>query len=553
MIKSLTQEQIKIVDIVKMYPDVLDDRRRFASLIADVIPSNKALQNALVSAYEENIMKEVACGENYHQAIYRCSNILEINTGLASHYVKQAVEIFVVLFGKEEWLIDEEDCSHENMDVCSIRQSQIRNRLCRDGNIEYIESNGKIFISNISCNNHDLAKKIVIIPEKIEGCEVAGILSGALNSLRYNRCKDIVIPKTVTLIGDINDGLYTSFEKPKGVCSKIKIHWAKCNYSKYDKKYEFYSVLADNMLDEIVICNTTDKLMFFLNSEEFMLINNYQDKNGYWKYPDNDMWLYKDSLVYYSGNDEALYIDCCEQVCNGAISCGLTKEIVFGKSVTIFETAMISNCNNLEKIVFESEIRCKFGEFAISNCKTLKEVCWPLIYNFEQISIYYNCPLLGNMVQYRRLLTYQSDEEVIIVPSEIEIINNHAFCSCSNALAVVIPANVEKIENDAFEGSLISYVIIEGKYTEWNAHSHSKKELYVYSIKDSNVMHSVSPFKTYPRLYMKNLTCIEQCITSTEYDTKEILDECKKHSDKCSDEEMIVKAYSWEKEIHYKD
>ena len=52
MIKSLTQEQIKIVDIVKMYPDVLDDRRRFASLIADVIPSNRALQNALVSAYE---------------------------------------------------------------------------------------------------------------------------------------------------------------------------------------------------------------------------------------------------------------------------------------------------------------------------------------------------------------------------------------------------------------------------------------------------------------------------------------------------------------------
>lgn len=48
---------------------------------------------------------------------------------------------------------------------------------------------------------------------------------------------------------------------------------------------------------------------------------------------------------------------------------------------------------------------------------------------------------------------------------------------------------------------------------------------------------------------MKNLSCI----TSTEYDTKEILDECKKHSDKRSDEEMIVKAYSWEKEIHYKD
>lgn len=68
MNKELTQEQIDIIEIIKRYPDVLKDRRRFVSLIADVLPSNRALQNALVSAYDENIMEEVSRGVNYRQA-----------------------------------------------------------------------------------------------------------------------------------------------------------------------------------------------------------------------------------------------------------------------------------------------------------------------------------------------------------------------------------------------------------------------------------------------------------------------------------------------------
>lgn len=552
IIKTLTQEQIRIVDIIKLYPDVLEDRRRFASLIADIIPTNRALRNALVSAYEENIMEEIGCGENYRQAIYRCCNILEKNTGLAAYYVKQAIEIFVVLFGKEEWLTGEDDCSPESMDICSIRQNQIKNKLCKDGNIEYIESNGKIFIANISCNNIDLAKRIVIIPEKIEGCEVIGLLSESLNFLRYNRCTDIVIPKTISMIGDINEGLYASFEKPKGVCSKIKIHWAKCSYSKYDKIYEFYSALADNMSDEITICNRSVKFLYFLNSEEFMLINNFQDKNGCWKYPDNNMWVYKDSLVYYSGDDEELYIDCCKKVCSGAISNDNNlKEIVFGTSVTKYETAMIVNCNSLEKIRFEAENICQFWELAISDCKVLNEVCWPIKFNFEQISIYSKCPQLGNMIQYGRLLTYQSDEEVIVVPSEIKIINNHAFCSCNNVSVIVVPASVERIEDDAFEGSSISYVIIEGIYTTWNVHANAEKELYVFLEKESNIMHSISPFKKYPGLFMKNISNLERYI-SPKYDLNGITNECRKNSNQMSDDDMVVKAYTWEKEMYYK-
>lgn len=552
MNKELTQEQIDIIEIIKRYPDVLKDRRRFVSLIADVLPSNRALQNALVSAYDENIMEEVSRGVNYRQAIYRCSNILEKNTGLAIHYVKQAVEIFIVLFGKEEWFIEEVYDDNESKNISSVSFTEIKKKECVYGDIEYIESNGKIYISNIICSESNLSKSIIIIPEKIDGYEVARLLPDSLNSLRYNKCKYIVIPKTVTIIGDPNNGLYTTFQKQKGVSGKIKIYWAKNNYSEYDDIYEFCSVFADNMPDEINICGTSVKLLHYLNSERFMLINNYQGKNDYWSYPDNDIWVYNDSLVYYSGNSEILHISCCEQIRRGAIYSEKIKEIIFGPSVTKFETAMISNCDSLERIVFEAEVRCKFGELAFSNCKKLNEVRWPKIFNFEQVSIYNNCPQLGNMVKYKRLLTYQSDEKVIVVPSDIEIINNKSFCSCKNATAIIIPKSVERIENAAFEGTTISYVIIEGMYTQWDAQKHSEKDLYVYTLLDSNVMHSVSPFKKYSGLYIKNISCLEQSILLG-YDIEKILNECKKHTNQRSDEEMIVMPYSWEKEIHYKD
>lgn len=65
-------------------------------------------------------------------------------------------------------------------------------------------------------------------------------------------------------------------------------------------------------------------------------------------------------------------------------------------------------------------------------------------------------------------------------------------------------------------------------------------------------MHSVSPFKKYPGLYMKNISCMEPYI-SDKYDTVGILSKCQNSCDGKSDDEMLVKPYSWEKEIYYKN
>lgn len=48
MNKALTQEQAKIIDFIRKYPDSITDRRRFAALIADIIPDNKPLKNAII-------------------------------------------------------------------------------------------------------------------------------------------------------------------------------------------------------------------------------------------------------------------------------------------------------------------------------------------------------------------------------------------------------------------------------------------------------------------------------------------------------------------------
>lgn len=348
------------------------------------------------------------------------------------------------------------------------------------------------------------------------------------------------------------NGLYSSFDKSKGNSGRIKIYWSKYNYSNYGDDYEFYSALADNISDEIAIREMTSEIVDYLNSNKFMLINNYQNKFGYWSYPQNGMWIYKDSLMFYSGDNEVINVNCCKKVCRGAIAHNAVKEIVFGATVTRFETKMITDCGQLEKITFEADVRCNFSELAILNCKELKCVNWPDIFDFEQISIYAECPKLGNMIRYNRLLTYQSNEKVIIVPPEIEVVNNKAFCSCKKAEIVIIPSGVERVEYEAFDETSISHVIIEGQYTQWDAHAQCDSVLYVYSKKDSNVMHSVSPFKKYPGLYMKNISCMEPYI-SDKYDTVGILSKCQNSCDGKSDDEMLVKPYSWEKEIYYKN
>lgn len=175
---------------------------------------------------------------------------------------------------------------------------------------------------------------------------------------------------------------------------------------------------------------------------------------------------------------------------------------------------------------------------------------WPYNMNFEQISIYDHCPKLGNMVLFRRLLTCQDNNCIYEVESDLVRINNRAFVSCEGLKIIYVPESVEVIEDNAFEDSNITVIIVNGQYTQWNVHAHNDKHIYIYARENSNVMNAVSPFRPQPLVHMKNIKSIEQLLNPI--DREQLTDYCLGHMDKQSDDEMVLKPYSWEREPYQK-
>ena len=53
-------------------------------------------------------------------------------------------------------------------------------------------------------------------------------------------------------------------------------------------------------------------------------------------------------------------------------------------------------------------------------------------------------------IENRVLLKYSGDEEIVVIPSGVKIINKYAFHECKNMKTVVIPEGVTEICNNAF-------------------------------------------------------------------------------------------------------
>jgi hypothetical protein len=156
------------------------------------------------------------------------------------------------------------------------------------------------------------------------------------------------------------------------------------------------------------------------------------------------------------------------------------------------------------------------------------------------------------MYIYNRLLTYQGEEEVILVDDKCKRINNDAFKSCHNARIIYLPESIDKIEDNAFDGSNIEILIIAGKYTQWHPHLYDGvKEIYIYAEKDSNIMRSVSPFELQSNLYLKNINDLD-IVINPKIDLEKLSKICYQNMDSQSDEELIPKPYGWNKEIYEK-
>ena len=543
---ELNQDQIAIINLIKAYPDSLGNQRRFASILSDCIPQNKALRTALVNAYEEGVIEAIQTGENPQQTIFQCRKRLENNCGIAASYAQSAVLIMTYLCGKESWF-ESKEVKVDSTTKIEIDRER-RHEIFSVGEIEYTLSDNCAIITNVDFKRGDLrqTKTVIVIPERLGGYDVGGIMPNAFNLIRKEKCKMVILPATVKFVGTDYYKFYSEF-KEKGVYVKPLLYLAKSHYESYSDFTVFYEKLTEINQEEFFAFEVNQETV---EGADFILLKKYQDENDYWKYPSDGQWISVGQLDKYTGNDSKVVITDCLGVSTDAFVGLNIEEIVFGANVRIFSSNMIHDCNCLRKIEFESVERCSIESGAIHHCEELSQIDWPHNMNFEQISIYNHCPKLGNMVVYRRLLTCQSKDIIYEVESDLVRINNRAFTSCESLKVVVVPKEMEVIEENAFADSDITFIIVRGVYTQWKVNAHNGKHIYVYAYEESNVKSAVSPYNPQPLVHMKNINSLEAFLESN--DKEKIVEYCLGHMDKKSDDEMVVKPYSWSREIHEK-
>lgn len=337
---ELNNDQMEVINIIQRYPDTLSNLKRFASILSDCIPENKALRNALVCAYEEGIIDVIQNGDNSQQTIFQCRKRLENNCGIASGYANSAVLIMAYICGKEEWF------QIKDIKVDEAIQIKVeREKRCADfavGAIEYYLADNRVVITNIKFARGGLrqSKTIVVIPEKLDGYEVSGIMPNALNNIRKEKCKMVMLPFTVKFVGTDYYKLYSDF-KEKGVYVKPLLYLAQKSYESYSEFTYFYDKLTEIKQEEFFCFECDQEIIDVL---EFIPLKKYQDKNDYWKYPDDGKWISTEGFLdKYMGKESHVVIDNCVGVSSDAFVGKNIEEIVFGASVSSFATGMIHN------------------------------------------------------------------------------------------------------------------------------------------------------------------------------------------------------------------
>lgn len=142
-----------------------------------------------------------------------------------------------------------------------------------------------------------------------------------------------------------------------------------------------------------------------------------------------------------------------------------TLEITGGTEIS---DLMFNNCYNIETVKIPSSIT-KIGNYSFDRCSNLKEVIFEDVdsitsigeYAFSQCGIT-SFTISKNLNKLENAIFYSSDLESIIIPNNIEIIENNAFSHCSNLKEIEFEENskLTKIGQNAFNQSIVSEIVI---------------------------------------------------------------------------------------------
>ena len=160
--------------------------------------------------------------------------------------------------------------------------------------------------------------------------------------------------------------------------------------------------------------------------------------------------------------------------------CKHITDVIIPKEVTVISEGLFRHCSSLESVTFNGEI-VSVGHHAFEECSKLDNVTLPESVESIGILAFYDCASLskidipknviqigslafwgcdklkisggteGKIIKDRTLIYYYGDDEEVIIPEGIQIINDNAFSGNSKMKAIAIPDSITTIGNGAFE------------------------------------------------------------------------------------------------------
>ncbi len=412
----------------------------------------------------------------------------------------------------------------------------------------FIRDNAAIIYRIVIDNKPDkVTNSVCIIPETLGLYRVAGLAENSLNDVRRYNVKNLIIPYSLRIIGDEYIDLYSEFDDKKYPGrTKLKIWYSTKEYKLLNQKISNENGLFMNVI----------KGKEFYLSPEYFQINQFQKKNGYWKYPKDGMWILDedDLFVRYTGNKSKVFVD-NEKIASYAFFENEIEDIVFSSNTKNFKNSMVCDCQKLKTISFETMKYCEFEEECIVNCTKLKDVKMPNSFKCEG-ALFRSCTELGIIQNNGNLVYYYSPQKVIVLGENIETIGNGAFLDCENAKIIYIPDTVKRLFSNALIGTKISVVIISDN-TSWDIALEVSRKLYIYSCKGSQVFNSALEANTYIKshvygiysggrfyIYQKNINTLKDAIEPS-IDEDRLLLICEENMDEKDDEDVAILPYKW--------
>ena len=142
--------------------------------------------------------------------------------------------------------------------------------------------------------------------------------------------------------------------------------------------------------------------------------------------------------------------------------CKSLKSVIFPNSVTHIGDYAFESCESLKSITLPESLT-SIGDFAFSSCESLQGIVLPKSVEFIGESPFYiGTKIVSHSDRFvvkdgllidlkeKRLIQCISNKKHIVVPDGIELIGDHAFCSCRSLQSITLPNSTTSIGYSAF-------------------------------------------------------------------------------------------------------